>query len=307
VSPNAQAGLGPQTPYGAGRLSARRGRQRLLFGRVYEDSEIERSAFPLGGRVFCIASAGCTALALCQEHSVVACDINPTQIDYVRRRLAGAGRELGSAERIMGVMRTLMPLAGWSHQRLLEFLALDAPAAQLAVWRTELDTWRFRAGLSLLLSPLWLRGFYASALLSCLPERFDRVLRGRLERCFARHANRTNPFASALLLGLERDDDPPLAPQPSRQLELVASDAAAYLERCSPASFVGFSLSNILDGAPAGYRARLFAAVRRAAAPGARVVLRSFAEPDAGVADNRAVEDRSMLWGVVDVRAADTL
>lgn len=307
MTPSAEPGLAPQTPYAAGRLSARSSRQRLLFGRVYEDSEIERSAFPSGGRVFCIASAGCTALALCQEHDVVACDINPTQIDYVRRRLAGGGRELGSAERIMGMLRWLMPLAGWSHQRLVDFLALDAPAAQLTVWRTELDTWRLRAGLSLLLSPLWLRGFYASALLSCLPERFDRVLLGRLKRNFARHANRTNPFARALLLGLEPDDAAPQAAQPRGQLELVASDAAAYLERCSPASFVGFSLSNILDGAAAAYRARLFAAVRRAAAPGARVVLRSFAEPDARVFDNRAVEDRSMLWGIVDVRAVDTL
>jgi len=55
------------------------------------------------------------------------------------------------------------------------------------------------------------------------------------------------------------------------------------------------------------YRARLFAAVRRAARPGATVVLRSFGEPPAGLATNRAADDRAMLWGIVDVRPAATL
>mgnify|MGYP003875334629 CR=1 FL=1 len=303
MSADVERGL-VQTPWRAGRLSARPGQQRLLFGRVYEDSEIERQAFPLTGRIFCIASAGCTALALCRERDVVACDINPAQIAYVRRRLEGGGRELGSAERIMSIMRLLMPLAGWTQTKLVEFLELDDPAAQLARWRSELDTWRFRAGFGLLLSPLWLRGFYASALLACLPARFDRVLRGRMERCFALHPNRTNPFARALLLGLEGAREPVPVPS-SGKLELVVDDAAAYLERCAPGTFGGFSLSNILDGAPALYRERLFSALRRAASPGARVVMRSFGEPAVDLASNRAADDRSMLWGVVDVRDVD--
>jgi S-adenosylmethionine:diacylglycerol 3-amino-3-carboxypropyl transferase len=84
----------------------------------------------------------------------------------------------------------------------------------------------------------------------------------------------------------------------------VHSDAADYLEGEPPASFGGFTLSNILDGADETYARRLFAAVRRAAAPGAVVVLRSFGEPRVEGPTGHAGEDRSMLWGVVDVRAA---
>lgn len=307
---NATAGgeIAVDSAWRTGSLSAHSGRQALLFGRVYEDSAIEQRAFSRGGRVFCIASAGCTALALGRDHDVVACDINPAQIAYVERRLAGGARELGSVERIMGFMRRLMPLAGWSRAKLGEFLALDAPERQLAFWRAELDTWRFRTGLALLLSPLWLRGWYSPALLASLPPRFDRVLCRRMQRCFARHANRTNPFAHALLSGFDTAD---VEGEPTRgarlALHLVVGDAAQYLERCPPRSFSGFSLSNILDGAGPSYRARLFGAIRRAARPEASVVLRSFSEPPVELRTNQAEEDRSMLWGVVDVRTVESL
>ena len=52
------------TAWEAGRLDAGRGPPRVLFGRMYEDPEIEHAAFAPGGRVFCIASAGCTAMRL---------------------------------------------------------------------------------------------------------------------------------------------------------------------------------------------------------------------------------------------------
>jgi S-adenosylmethionine:diacylglycerol 3-amino-3-carboxypropyl transferase len=294
------------TPWRSGRLDARQGRKKLLFGRVYEDSAVEQSAFAGGASVFCIASAGCTALALSREHDVVACDINPAQIAYVKRRLAGGSREKGTADKVMGFLRRLMPLAGWSRAKVDTFLALDEPEAQLAFFRERLDTWRFRAGLKLLLSPLWLRGLYSDTLLGVLPPHFDRVLRKRMESCFGIHPNRNNPYARALLLGGHADDETSALEATPSRIELVVEDAASYLERCDEHRFDGVSLSNILDGVDGTYRDRLFRAIRRAAKPGATVVLRSFAEPSAHLETNRAERDRSMLWGVVDVRPVES-
>ncbi len=61
------------------------------------------------------------------------------------------------------------------------------------------------------------------------------------------------------------------------------------------------SLSNVLDGADAQYRECLLRAVRRAAAPEAVVVLRSFAEPKDKGEDSWAERDRALIWGSVRV------
>ena len=126
-------------------------------------------------------------------------------------------------------------------------------------------------------------------------------MRARLERGLGRHGNRTNPYLRALLLG-EAADPPP--PAQARKIRLEQGDAAEGLERAPAASFDGFTLSNILDGADGAYRRRLFAAIRRAAAPDAVVVLRSFAEPRSPEARERAGADRSAIWGSVEVRPA---
>jgi S-adenosylmethionine:diacylglycerol 3-amino-3-carboxypropyl transferase len=292
------------TAWERGRFDARGGPRAVLFGRMYEDTVVEAAAFRPGGRVFCIASAGCTAMALAPRHEVVAVDINPVQLAYAERRIAGEPGVQGTAERVMAFARTFAPTVGWSAARLSTFLDLADPEAQAVYWRRHLDTRRFRAAFDGLLSLTALRAVYASPFLAFLPPRLGAVMRSRMERCFARHPNRTNPYARALLLGELPADAPP--PDASA-VRLVHADAAAFLEGEPAGGFDGFSLSNILDGADAAYERRLFAAVKRAAAPDATVVLRSFREPPAPRPTNRAAEDRAMLWGIVDVGPAAAL
>ena len=207
----------------------------------------------------------------------------------------------GTAERVMAFGRALAPAAAGARRRVHAFLELDDPEEQIAYWRRHLDTWRFRAAVDGLLSLASLRTVYASPFLDFLPPRMGAVMRGRMERCFARHANRTNPYARALLQG-ELSDEPP--PAEATGIRLVHADAAAFLESEPAGSFAGFALSNILDGASADYERRLIAAVKRAAAKDAVVVLRSFREPPTDMPTNRAADDRAMLWGIVDVRPA---
>ncbi len=265
---------------------------------MYEDTSVEASVLPKGGRVLCIASAGDTARALASRHDqVVAVDINPVQLAYTRERLDGNPARRGTAEQVMGALRQLLPVAGLTGSRLREFLELDDPRAQLEFWNHKLKTRRFVLGLNALLSLTGLKAVYASPFLTVLPPRFGEVMLGRLERCFGLHPNRTNPFARALFLG---EAAPTEGAAPSN-IELVCSDVAAYLESQPARSFSGFTLSNILDGAPPEYRARLMAALTRAAMPGAAMVLRSFGEPAADMKENLAAQDRSMLWGVVEV------
>jgi len=288
-----------ETAWEAGRFDAQGGRKRVLFGRMYEDTAIEAAAFAPGGRIFCIASAGCTAMELASRHAVTAVDINPVQLAYAEQRAAGGPLRRGAAERVVSLGRGLMPLFGWSRRLVRSFLALERPEEQLAFWNRYLNTVAFRWATDTLFSLASLRSVYAAPFLEMLPPHFGRVMRSRLERCWKTHPNHTNPYARDLLLG-ELSDTPPQ--RVSETIRFVCADAASLLESCAPGSFDGFALSNILDGATESYRQRLFAAVQRASTPDSVVVLRSFAEPRHESATNLATRDRSILWGIVDVR-----
>jgi S-adenosylmethionine:diacylglycerol 3-amino-3-carboxypropyl transferase len=295
---------GAVTAWERGRLDARDGPRQVLFGRMYEDPSIELSAFRPGSRVFCITSAGCTAMKLAPLHDVVAADINPIQLAYAERRFDGDPGVRGRAERIMDFMRFFGPLAGWWPSRVRAFLELNEPAEQAEFWQRELNTWRFRTSIDALFSVTALRSVSPGVFLYYLPTRLGSVMRGRMERCFVRHSNRTNLYARSLLLG-ELSSSPP--PPQARDIRLVHADAADFLEQVPAASFDAFTLSNILDGTNSNYQQRLFAAVRHAAAPDAVTVLRSFSDADANLPVNRAADDRSMLWGSVLVRPATEL
>ena len=243
-------------------------------------------------------------MELSRRHEVVAVDINAVQVAYAKDRASGAPPLPGAAERVLGRLRALAPLVGWRSSRLREFLDLEDPAEQIVFWRRHLDGPGFRAATDAIFSRFLLRAVYARSFLRRLPRQFGKVMRDRLKRGFARHANRGNPYARALLLG-ETSRAP--APPEAGRIRFVHSDAAAYLERERPGSFDGFALSNVLDGARDDYRERLLAAVERAAAPAAIVVLRSFSEPTGPSEPNLALEDRAMLWGTVEVKPAGSL
>ena len=275
-------------PWTAGRLLPGR-RPRVLFGWGYEDPRVELAAFSPRGRVLAIAAAGETVSALASAgHEVTGVDINPVQLEYCRRRLAGAPAVAGSAERLLAagraVLRGLDPR--WRPGSVAAALR-RGDVAEL------LESKRLRALLAAGLAPLGfvLRPGFRQA----VPPRLDRVLLARLRRgLLDRPAE--NPWAWRLLTG--RDE---LAAEPGPQhARLVHDDVATHLEQMPRGWYSGVSLSNILDGPDASYRARLESALRHALAPGAVVVLRSFREPSPG--EDAGPADRSMLWGVVRVR-----
>jgi len=271
---------------------------QLTFGQTYEDSGIELQAFRPRSRVFCIAGAGYTARALAEAgHYVTAVDINPLQLGYAQSRAAGGALRMGIAERLLAFGRNLARLAGWSTGKLTDFLNLSDPGEQVEYWDRRLDTRALRVAVDTLFAPRLLGICYGGPFIESLPQDFGLRLRQRLRRTWATHSNRSNPYAPSLLLGR-----PPVEPNaPEFPIQFVCADAADFLECCHPAAFDGFSLSNIGDGVSPEYLCRLRVAIDHAAAQNAIVVARTFAEPGADTLVNWAPQDRSLLWGVVEV------
>ena len=291
-----------RTPWIMGPLGGSRKRPDLLFGQMHEDWALESRVFPRGARVFAIASAGTTALRLAARgDQVTAVDVSAAQIAYVERRLEGSPVEDGAVDRLLARGRRAIRRIWAGEQEIVEFLLLEDAAEQVRFWRRRLDTLPFRGALALALHPRVLRWRYAKPFVAALPRCFATEIRQRLEEGFARHPNRTNPFAWRLLLGRDPPGSPPFGLPPPGSVSLVHAEAAAYLEGCPPASFDAFTISNILDGAAPPYRARLERAILGAASPGAAVVLRTLAEPANRGDVEWARRDRSLIWGGIQV------
>jgi S-adenosylmethionine:diacylglycerol 3-amino-3-carboxypropyl transferase len=297
------------TPWERGRIDGRDGPPQLLFGRMNEDWRVEAAIFPPGGRIFCIASAGCMALALAARgFRVTAVDINPAQVEYARARAAGEPPRLGVIDRRLGSAHRAMRWLGLSPRDLRQFLELADVEEQTALWHRKLATRRLRAFLRCALSPALLRFTTGRALLASLPPRFDRIVLQRLVRTFARHPNRENPFVWRFLLGCDSPEGMPEVAelQAGQEIDFVCADAVRYLDSGPPHRFDGFTLSNIIEAVPAAYQQRLLAAVRRAAAPGALLIVRNLLE-GSDAATEWAARDRSPLWGSVEVTEIDSV
>jgi S-adenosylmethionine:diacylglycerol 3-amino-3-carboxypropyl transferase len=271
---------------------------------MHEEWRVEAAVFPQRGRIFCIASAGCTALALATRgYRVTAVDINPEQVRYARARAQGARPQPGIVEERLARGRQVLPWLGIREHDLRQFLELTRPSEQTLFWRERLETGRLRLFLRCALSSIMMKRINSPALANSIPRRFDLVIRRRLARTWANHPNRENPFAWRLLLGcspLTTESDSP-NPEPTADIEFVHADAAEYLDGGAPERFDGFTLSNIFEAAPPAYQARLRASLRRAAAPGAVLVARTLAECTDPAAARWAARDRSPLWGGIEI------
>jgi len=246
---------------------------------------------------------------------VTAVDCNPAQLAYLGRRLRGAAPEPGTAERLLALARAALRPAGWSPGLLDDFCQLDDPEAQVRLWRERLATPAVRRLADAALRPALLRLAYRPAFVAVAGGGLGSTMLDRLEAGFARHPNRANPWASLLLRGrwgpastLAGDGVAPDGPRvpggAAGRVELRAGDLAAVLEAARPGCYHGFALSNVLDGPDAAYRERLLAAVRRAAAPGAVLVLRTLARAARQDETDLARADRSLIWGGIAVLPA---
>jgi S-adenosylmethionine:diacylglycerol 3-amino-3-carboxypropyl transferase len=311
------------TPWAAGRLDTRTGRApHLLFGRMVEDPAVDLAALPpLPARVLCIASAGDTARALAAAgHHVLAVDTNPCQLDEVRRRLAGEGPRAGRVDRLLAAGRTALAPLGWRPDRLARFCALDDPDRQVHEW-DRLTGPAVRAALAAVLRPRVLRLAYGPAFAALVPPGFAATLLDRVGRGVRLGPNRDNPWLAWLLTGhwSGPETEPSCAPTPFSctrahdsgvlprslrdrgRIELRRGDVADVLAALPPGSLAGATLSNVLDGPGDAYRRRLLAAARRAVRPGGAVVSRSLLTAPSPAARARALTDRSLLWGGIEV------
>jgi S-adenosylmethionine:diacylglycerol 3-amino-3-carboxypropyl transferase len=282
-------------------------RSKLLFGRMFEDWTLESSLFSPGGKVFCIASAGCTTLELAARgHLVDSVDINPAQARYIKERLSGAPYRDGVVDHHLRKARRFLSWIGLGGKKLETFLLMRDPAEQIHFWKTRLISNVHSRLLDIALSRLVLRFFQYEKSHRSLRAQFSRNIRQRLERSFSIHPNRTNIFAWRLLMDREAPEQPakvPITIVPSVRCD----EAVHFLETCSPDYYDGFSLSNILAGAGEDYSKRLWNAVHRAARPGAVIVLRSFHEPRNDSESFWASQDRAMLWGRIIVCKRESL
>ncbi|SDR99867.1 class I SAM-dependent methyltransferase [Microlunatus soli] len=313
----------PGTPWRPARRFGPVGRSAILFGVSYEDERVESDAFGPPGEVCVIGASGETAAACAAAgHRVTAVDINPSQLDYARNRLAGGPIRIGLAERVMRVGRALLRVAApaWRMSELGPRLASAGPEQAADYWQRSLDTTALSRLLGGTIRPAGavLRTIRPAAR-ATFPASFDAVIRQRIGEGLARHGMVGNRFAWRLLAGCEDRNWslpsartlPAVAPSAGGPAEIVwvRADIGRHLETVPAGRYDGLSLSNVLDGADPDYRRRLLAAAHRAVRPGGTIVLRSFAPLSAAAtlhagpftALDASAADASLIWGTVTV------
>jgi hypothetical protein len=275
---------------------------------MLEDAAVEMGAFRPGGRVFTIASAGCTAIALARRGDrVTAVDVHPGQIEYVRRRIAGEAVPPGRLDLWLREGRRLLDRGVWDPGDVRSFLRMVDVGAQARFWAGRLDTPKFRAVVRAAVGRPRAAGDRAGFPFGWAPDRFWAHVLRRLETCISEHPNRWNPYLWWLLAGEDAPGTRNVRPTSGRSIALHVAEACQWLEAHPAARFDGFALSNVLDGASTTYRRRLFDAIRRRADPGAVVVSRSLDVARNPCAAWHAARDRSGIWGSVVIVSVSRL
>jgi S-adenosylmethionine-diacylglycerol 3-amino-3-carboxypropyl transferase len=218
------------------------------------------------------------------------------------RGVLTAGRSEGFVRLIAAALRAFVH----SRRRALRLLACQSLAEQRAFFASTWDTRRWRGLFHLLLnravmSRAYHPAFFAHAERMSFAEHFLALFRRTLTELPVSQ----NYFVHQMLTGRYPEGALPpylaaagsaaLREGPAR-LHLVDGTVEAALSRMAPHSVNAFALSNIAEWSDEGGVQRLFEAVLRAAAPGARVVFRNFTgwtEVPAALR-GRLVEDRAL-------------
>jgi Uncharacterized conserved protein (COG2071) len=271
------------TPWADGRLGRIGRGPRLLFGATYEDPNLEIAAFAGCREVLCIAGAGDLARSLAAVgFRVTALDVNPRQIEYAIVRSNGGPFRRGSAEHVMGIGRNLLRLGGWSAETMRRLAVSDDPVERETIWKSLTSGHRGLL-LRMLLSPARLAVLFRPEFVSLAGPGFYRRLVETVGSSLQASPSEENPFAHLLFAGkpfgsASRDlGGTRFAENP----KFVCADILQHLEGLPEGSVECAAMSNICDGAPADFRAKLDSALRRALKPGAPVTVRTLGDVSA--------------------------
>jgi len=208
--------------------------------------------------------------------------------DEHRPMIAGGILDQGTVERLHARWRRVYHRLVHSATRCERWFDLHDLEAQRQYYREVWDTRLRGVFLRLIVNPMLFRRASPTASQYTQIDRAAvlNAIVGRLERALTAIPTATNYFLSRLLLGrflsghdgepryLHHDAYDALAHARER-LTIHTDDLIGVLERTPPGTVNGFALSNVVDWLPPAAQERLLAAVMQAAAPGARLCIRS--------------------------------
>jgi S-adenosylmethionine-diacylglycerol 3-amino-3-carboxypropyl transferase len=304
----------------------------VKFAVVREDPEIEALlvARTRPQAVLLVASGGCTALTLAHRFPwlhVTAFDINPLQLEHVRRKSEVAARgelaslnvevsrpdgvnQCGEFEKLFRVLKAALEEFVAPRAELSEYFEPGTAPTRRAEMVEGWTTSRYWAAAFAVAfnDPLLHAMFGRAATQHAAPGSYPAYFQHAFERGLRRDDGPRNPFLQHVLLGAYREGDAPSYVQarvtPALELVEGSLDDVPRLER-----FGVYSLSNVFDWSDDSVVASWARLLVEKARPGAAVVIRqlnndrdvrrhfipSFVFDDA-LGDELLAKDRSLFY-----------